>query len=1348
MKNIFLFSLALSVVSVVSSSGAFAQNDPKKLPSVMSPEAASLGKYGTYNVNFHTGAPNISVPLYGFEENGIGISLALSYDASGFIPNKSAGMTGLNWNLSSGGVITRVVNGEPDEKNNPDPTTLEDQQDHTNIGYIYGIQHNMGTYLPEYIRSLQLLNMSAVYSPGSNINYEYSPDIFSFNFLGHSGTFFMDNDGQMRVQSDRRYKIDMTEFTPPQGLYDLQDLLSNMSTTQQVNQQSISRIKITSDDGYVFYFGGALPTLEIGCTYPAIDAWAVNGKQTRINAWYLTRIETPDGSRIDYNYQEYTTQDVSTITTVLSGANANQTGFWNNREEGNEFFEIKLGWNDVVRANANSGQGSTLNERVKTLTKLAYLKEIVTTNKKISFLYSEKDRYKRFYAQADTQYIAYNSKFHTQKLDKIVVQDLLNMSPVTNISDGTVSYPASRYIEFSYDYIGSEAAGYRLSLNHLSVNAPNVTPQTYGFNYYDLSSFPDPMTKGLDLWGFYNGTSNTTLTGLPDQNDPEFEVDFNSVSIRTATQGTTNDGTFYPAHLVLKKITYPTGGFTEFTFENNTYRQVLKRKVSSGITPVLESFAENQIAGGLRIKRIVNSQGPTTDYYYNTDYQTTNTLSSGMLTSYEVNFLSAYIPQVIGGNGYYSGIWSDNNLAPAASYAESHIEYAQVQEVQQGNGYTNYTYSTVETNPDVYYLGANSYKLHNPDVSLNNFNSQLMRLFKYSSCASERGKLLKQEVFDEQNRRLSYTENSYNNDAARFNERGVAYYKYVFSGDIWLCHSYANYYYHNNLTQQLNFQYDPATNTTVETATTFQYKSNSNPLLVEKKVTGSDQVERITRYKYPEDYPADPVYTAMVAKFMVGSVVEEQSFKGATPLSKTSSSYYIETNGSAKLQSIVQTNQVRPVSSTNPAELMHFYDYDSHGNLLEASRGNDNRMSYQWGYNSTLLEAEVTNASSNEIYFNGFEEKAAWSTPAMSFDETRAHTGRVSAKSTAPAGPEYVYHADKWLTISLTAERKFRYSVWVYSDAPTVDMYLIMRTATETNYYSQIDVVQTNVTGKWVLLEKEVSVPANITKLILRLDNNGGGNVWFDDIRLYPADGQMTSYTYSPLAGVTSKTDVNNRTTYYEYDGFGRLSLIRDHDNNILKKICYNYAGQPQTCGVPTDPNWQNTGTAVRCRMVNGQNTGEREQEQTDINPYTNQGTRWVVIDVNCTTCPKPANWQTTGNLRCVKDGSNVNTGYQEREEKDMESCSATYNQLRWVSNGYHPEVCPPPCSPTTCGGVCINGVCDPGTVIIISASRRKVDNVFYWFCMKALCFGDGTYIELGEEMQENSCLSAVTVCQ
>jgi YD repeat-containing protein len=45
--------------------------------------------------------------------------------------------------------------------------------------------------------------------------------------------------------------------------------------------------------------------------------------------------------------------------------------------------------------------------------------------------------------------------------------------------------------------------------------------------------------------------------------------------------------------------------------------------------------------------------------------------------------------------------------------------------------------------------------------------------------------------------------------------------------------------------------------------------------------------------------------------------------------------------------------------------------------------------------------------------------------------------------------------------------------------------------------------------------------------------------------------------------GITAQCDAANRTTYYDYDTFSRLKLIRDMDGNILKSFDYKYRQQP-----------------------------------------------------------------------------------------------------------------------------------------------------------------------------------------
>jgi hypothetical protein len=112
--------------------------------------------------------------------------------------------------------------------------------------------------------------------------------------------------------------------------------------------------------------------------------------------------------------------------------------------------------------------------------------------------------------------------------------------------------------------------------------------------------------------------------------------------------------------------------------------------------------------------------------------------------------------------------------------------------------------------------------------------------------------------------------------------------------------------------------------------------------------------------------------------------------------------------------------------------------------------------------------------------------------------------------------------------------------------------------------------------GKWVFNEQPYTGPATLTGTI-------------DDIRIFPTDAQMTSFAYDPLVGVTGETDVSGRTVRREYDGLQRENIIRDDDDNILKKVCYSYNGQLAGCSLFT--NAQQSGNFTRNNCSSGTGT-------------------------------------------------------------------------------------------------------------------------------------------------------------
>jgi len=62
-----------------------------------------------------------------------------------------------------------------------------------------------------------------------------------------------------------------------------------------------------------------------------------------------------------------------------------------------------------------------------------------------------------------------------------------------------------------------------------------------------------------------------------------------------------------------------------------------------------------------------------------------------------------------------------------------------------------------------------------------------------------------------------------------------------------------------------------------------------------------------------------------------------------------------------------------------------------------------------------------------------------------------------------------------------------------------------------------------------------------------------------DDVRIFPSDALMTTYSYAPLIGMTGKIDPQGHTTYFNYDVFQRLIDVQDENHNILKVYNYKY---------------------------------------------------------------------------------------------------------------------------------------------------------------------------------------------
>lgn len=85
------------------------------------------------------------------------------------------------------------------------------------------------------------------------------------------------------------------------------------------------------------------------------------------------------------------------------------------------------------------------------------------------------------------------------------------------------------------------------------------------------------------------------------------------------------------------------------------------------------------------------------------------------------------------------------------------------------------------------------------------------------------------------------------------------------------------------------------------------------------------------------------------------------------------------------------------------------------------------------------------------------------------------------------------------------------------------------------------------------------NLPAQTVTALQNLSDSGqlSAESFYDLIN--SVDGMVTAYTYEPLVGVKTITQPNGTTEYYEYDDFGRLISVKDTDGNVLKEVQYNF---------------------------------------------------------------------------------------------------------------------------------------------------------------------------------------------
>lgn len=296
-----------------------------------------------------------------------------------------------------------------------------------------------------------------------------------------------------------------------------------------------------------------------------------------------------------------------------------------------------------------------------TLVSPRYLKSISSVSGKVTF-----------YKSARADFLSPTGL----KLDRIVVEN--NEGAIINS------------INLKYSYFlgeGCHASDFlckRLKLDAVFKSGNDIHQKLYAFQYNDLN-LPPRYSNSIDHWGYYNSNSYTSKI-------PSVQVDYPCPKYYPgADRGP--DTTRSKAN-ILTKVIDSKGGYTEYIYSAHQYS---------------DDGATNKFAGGVRIRMVNRCTGNgdcTSTYYYYKKFNTS--ISSGSLAALPVYHFhsgtATFQPMTM-----YSGFWTihdylvitSNSLKDIFDVDGYHIGYGKVTEKVPGLGYTNVTFTDVESNPDI-----------------------------------------------------------------------------------------------------------------------------------------------------------------------------------------------------------------------------------------------------------------------------------------------------------------------------------------------------------------------------------------------------------------------------------------------------------------------------------------------------------------------------------------------------------------------------------------------------------------------------------------------------------------------
>ncbi|GKI23188.1 hypothetical protein CE91St19_25900 [Odoribacter laneus] len=664
---------------------------------------------------------------------------------------------------------------------------------------------------------------------------------------------------------------------------------------------------IKMGDGYVYYFGEVQDFSDDANGKEYTKAFTFEGEgDATTTSWYLTRVVAPNGREVEFRYLEAPFQ----LDPYLNPHTEMYAySDWMNN----------INWEPHYTHQGSNDQGWVF-ERVRIFP--VRLHEIRIDNRiSVRYVYNQ---HKEDYSVA-------------------------SMS-VTDLQSGRLL----KSCEFSYLYKHENILRF---LQTVKISGEG----TYNFDYYAQDSLIPYQSFYIDHWGYYRGKSNYSSFIPKLENDGFFGEKIVGKSRDPEPS--------YARWGMLKTVTYPTGGYTRFSYEGHDYSRSIRRTSTSSFYPYLKSEATDQLAGGLRISKIedhpITGEAVSREFIYKDN----NNRSSGILLkyprykiSYQSVSASSDMHFCVRSRTLYSSLHNS-----VYSLDEGHMSYGVVTEKRNDNSRIEYHYSDYASNPDdstmLLLMRVPAYMVE-PYIHL-----PLMNYYcRFYSNHRDRGKLLEKIVYNSSGELMSRERNVYDTSPLPY------IYGVYLRGDVYGLERI--YVKDHLLLSTVKTEY--LSGNSIQSYVNYSY----NALGQLQQITTQDSrgVTYAERRQYVNDLfssDREPIEDTMVSRNMICTPLYiEKSYRTSGGEEKFFS-------GERVLYSLIH-NQVLPYSlqrmrpaipfSTPSFEALNYTDteltydrYDTGGRVLQSQDRSGLKTVYIWGYGGYCLVARIDNVSFTDV---------------------------------------------------------------------------------------------------------------------------------------------------------------------------------------------------------------------------------------------------------------------------------------------------------------------------------------------------------------------------------------------